>query len=83
MASPYKSRLQFYLEGTEDELFHELAGTDYTIKEDDVVYLNDVGYKVESKVLYLSDIPYTNPISSGNEWAMDEEVYKIYLSLIP
>jgi len=82
MASPYEVRLQFYLEGSETALFHELAGTEYCIQVDDEIYLNDVGYKVESKVLYLYDNEYENP-TSGPQWAMDEEFYKVYLSVLP
>ena len=83
MASPYQVRLQFYLEDTEDELFHELDGTEYVIRIDDVIYLNDVGYKVEEVKLYLYDNQYVNPETGGNEWAMFEEYYKVYLSALP
>ncbi len=82
MSSPYKVRLQFYLEGPETALFHELEGIEYHIEEDDVIYLNDVGYKVETKVLYLYDNEYENP-TSGTQWAMKEEFYKVYLSALP
>jgi len=81
MASPYSVCLQFYLEGSETALFHELEGTEYTIQEDDEIYLNDVGYKVESRVLYLYDNEYENP-TSGTQWAMDKELYKVYLSAL-
>lgn len=81
MGSPYSVRLQFYLDGSETALFHELAGTEYNIADDDVIYLNDVGYKVESKVLYLYDNEYENP-TSGTQWAMTEEFYKVYLSVL-
>jgi hypothetical protein len=80
--SPYKGRIQFLLEGAETPLFHELEGTSHDIKEGDVIYLNDVGYKVERLILYLYDNDYSNPVSGSDEWAMAEELYKVYLSEI-
>ena len=82
MASPYQVRLQFLLEGTEDSLFHELEGTEYSIHEDDVIHINGDTYKVERKELYLYDNQYVNPETQNQEWAMYEELYKVYLSVV-
>lgn len=83
MTSPYRARVQFFLEETEEELFHELRGVEYVIRINDIIYLNDVGYKVESITIYLYDNNYTNPISGVDEWAMKEEFYKVTLSALP
>lgn len=81
MSSPYQVTYQFYLHGTENELFHEMDGVEYGLRMDDVVYFNGVGYKVENVVLYLSDQIQT---SAGRDvWSMIEELYKVYLSILP
>ena len=82
MTSPYKTRVQFLMEGTEDEVFHEMAGPAYTIVEDDIINLNDVAYKVEDVQLYLYDMNYTNPTSGVDQWSMDYELYKVYLTVV-
>lgn len=80
MSSPYQVTYQFYLDGTEEVLFHEMDGVEYGLREDDIVYFNGVGYKVESVILYLSDQTQT---SGGRDvWSMVEELYKVYLSLL-
>jgi len=82
MASPYKCRVNFFLDDTGEELFHELDGTEFRIREGDTIFLNDVEYKVEKSTLYLYDNNYTNPISGIDEWAMKEEYCKIEVSLV-
>ena len=83
MSSPYESRVQFLLEGPSSELFHEMEGILAVPSKGSHVYFNNVGYKVKSVVTYLYDIQYTNPISGGAEWAMDYELYKVVLSVLP
>ena len=79
MSSPYEVRLQFYLEGADSALFHDLEGVEFPLRKNDIVYLNDVGYKVKRVDLHLYDNQYTNPFSNVSEWAMREELYKVYV----
>jgi len=83
MSGPYGTIIQFYLDGTETTIFHECAGLEAAPREGDVIYLNAVGYKVESSTLYLTDQEYTNPESGVDEWAMSEVRYKVYMSVLP
>ncbi len=81
MSSPYGVTIEFYLDGTEDLIFHELEGLEDVPKEGSTLYLNDVEYKVESSTLYLYDSEVVNSNSGENQWSMGKVLYKIYLSV--
>ncbi len=69
-------------EGTEDLLFREIGGLESIPRMDDVLYLNDVGYKVESVKLYIYDTDFTNPQTSEEVWSISQVLYKVYVSAI-
>lgn len=80
MGSPYGVTLYFYADGTEDEVFHVLAGLEDIPREDDVIYLNDVGYKVETVKLYIYDKEFTNPETGVTAWSVSKVIYKVWVS---
>jgi len=82
VGSQYSTRIKFIIDGTEDSIFRELEGLEVIPRMDDVIYLNDVGYKVESVKLYLYDTDFTNPQTSERVWSILQELYKVYVSTI-
>lgn len=82
MGTPYSTRIKFFIEGTEDLLFHELEGLQDIPKVDNVIFFNDVEYKVESVKLYLYDTDFTNPQTSEEVWSITQVLYKVYVSAI-
>ena len=82
MSSPYGVCIRFLTEGTEDELFREIGGLESIPRMDDIIYLNDIGYKVESVKLYLYDTDFTNPQTGKEQWSIKQVLYKVYVSTI-
>lgn len=80
MSSPYSSRFQYLLEGTETTVFRETKGLVSVPAPDSFIEFDGVEYKVERVVLSLTDHEYTNPTSGGTDWRLDKLLYKIYVS---
>ena len=75
MNSPYGVTIRFILQngGEGDQISPDIQGLDRVPQEDDTIYINNGGYKVESSILHI-----TTKIEIG-QFSVREVMYLVYV----